>query len=773
MGTRTRINATKFTAVLYTALLLFTPLIVVPWASELFEFNKMLFVILISSLVFFLLSLKSLRQKKLILGRTPLDLPLLLLLTSRIMATFFSIDRHTSIWGYYSRFHGGLISTFAYIILYFGFTAWYVSRSDKEAAKRLFVPPLLAAVTLVSLYGFLQHPTPLFHRPDGSWRGVDANQWVQDVEERVFSTLGQPNWLAAYLAMTLPLTWFLFLKSGGNGKTAALESARERFLLGIVRKSALGAYSLFLFWVLLFTKSRAGLVGSGVGLAIFLAILAAKRKLIGAKMAAPLALLTGGYFALTLISGQPLLARFGLNLKLTAAPAEQGHKSAASPASAASPPPIPDDTARIRAIVWRGALNIFAHYPLFGSGPGTFAYSYWRFRPAAHNLTSEWEFLYNKAHNEYLNILATTGGVGFAAYALLVIVYVGRTIKYLRAFPEKARPGKPGSPPCDDFLLPAALLSGFTAGLVANFWGFSVVPTALLFYLYPAFSLALTGEIKRAEIPSNLKKFRLPVQIAALALLAFTLLGIGRVFIADLLYAQGNRASQSGGSAAAYRSLKLAVRLRPDEPLYHDALAFTTAQRAALTADPEQAARLANEAIAETQKALEQGLMNVNYWKTAAQVFLELAPFDPQLYDQALLTLKQAQDLAPTDPKLPYNLGLVLLQKAVLDDDDFVAPAPKESAAEKIKVKKSGVTPEEPVQKALDAFEQALKLKPDYRDARYALAVTEHELAVDKEGNVRDRERLNRALEQLDVILQTTRPPDYEAGQKRREWSQR
>ena len=79
------------------------------------------------------------------------------------------------------------------------------------------------------------------------------------------------------------------------------------------------------------------------------------------------------------------------------------------------------ESGEIRKIVWRGAVEIYKNYPLLGSGPETFAYSYYNFRPQEHNLVSEWDFLYNKAHNEYLNYLATVGIIGTTAYLILIL----------------------------------------------------------------------------------------------------------------------------------------------------------------------------------------------------------------------------------------------------------------------------------------------------------------------------------------------------------------
>lgn len=115
---------------------------------------------------------------------------------SQIASTLFSIDPHTSIFGYYSRFHGGLLSTIAYLSLY-----WALVSNLEQKQIRSLINWLLASAILVTFYGVLEH------------FGIDAKYWVQDVKNRVFSTLGQPNWLAAWLAAILPILLALALSN--------------------------------------------------------------------------------------------------------------------------------------------------------------------------------------------------------------------------------------------------------------------------------------------------------------------------------------------------------------------------------------------------------------------------------------------------------------------------------------------------------------------------------------------------------------------------------
>ena len=107
---------------------------------------------------------------------------------------------------------------------------------------------VLASTVIVSLYGIAEH------------FGIDANAWVQDVRNRVFSTLGQPNWLAAWLIALLPLTWALTLENWSLG------FKNWRFYLYPL------AFVIY-FLCLLYTKSRSGLLGFGVALVVFWGII--------------------------------------------------------------------------------------------------------------------------------------------------------------------------------------------------------------------------------------------------------------------------------------------------------------------------------------------------------------------------------------------------------------------------------------------------------------------------------------------------------------------
>ncbi len=131
----------KITRSLYYSLFFVTPLLMFPFTSELFEFNKMIFIYLTAVLVGFFWVLKIGQEKKVRFKRTPLDIPILIFLLSQILSTLFSIDKLTSLFGYYGRFNGGLFSTIAYIVLFYGF----VNFSNLIEKEKILKTSLLAS----------------------------------------------------------------------------------------------------------------------------------------------------------------------------------------------------------------------------------------------------------------------------------------------------------------------------------------------------------------------------------------------------------------------------------------------------------------------------------------------------------------------------------------------------------------------------------------------------------------------------------------------------
>ncbi|MEJ2348009.1 MAG: O-antigen ligase family protein [Patescibacteria group bacterium] len=647
---------------LFNILFFFVPLILFPNTSEIFEFNKTVLVYLLTIIIVASWLAKMILKKKIIFRRTILDYPLLIFLGSQIISTIFSIDPHTSLFGYYSRFHGGLLSSISYVILYWA----YVSNMDfSKTMKAIYIT--LASAALISFYGVLEH------------FGIDKNIWVQDVQNRVFSTLGQPNWLAAWLVALLPITWGLMVLKN--------QKSKYYHVLGL---------SLLFFITLLYTKSRSGILGFTITYIVFWGgiYLIQKKKL--KKSLQKLFIIISSFILITsLIVGTPWTP----NINSLFNKQEPGEEQVSGPALEVGG----TESGEIRKIVWKGAFNIWKNYPVFGSGVETFAYSYYNFRPVEHNLVSEWDFLYNKAHNEYLNFAATTGTVGLLAY-LALTGYIG----YVFVKPILSQ---------KKYIWPLVFLSGFSSILVTNFFGFSVVPVALIFFLYPAMLYSINKNGKQEKISDHLST-KQKVQLSLVFIFGFYLLiGVIKYWYADLLFAEGKMQNDRENYSQAREKLTKAISISSHEAIYFDELSEATSGLAISLSEAgnaDAALQFAENSVSESGKAVELSPNNLNIRRNRARMFIKLSSIEPTYLIGARDTLIEAIELAPTDAKLFYNLALTY---ARLGDFD----------------------------KAIEILEKTIELKANYRDARLAYAL----LLADRGDVVKAREELMYILENI------------------------
>lgn len=692
--------AQKFIFWSFSILFFFTPLFFWPDNSELFEFNKMRMVYGLTVVITTAWIVRMIQEKRFVFKQAPLDIPILLFFASQVISTIISIDVHTSIWGYYSRSNGGLLSLISYLLLYYAF----VSNIGKEQLGRL-LKALVFGGTAVSLYAIPEHfgASPscllLIHE-------LNASCWVQDVQARVFATLGQPNWLAAYLGMVFFPAVYLFL-------TATKE-----------RKWIYFASSLLIYMAFTFTYSRGGMLGMVGGLGVFIlgyiwlkvrhaelgsashsvklknkhGILKQVQDDISSGKLNLLFYTIAGILTINLLFGSALTGGFRL-IKQSAPPARPGIVQSGTQLENGG-----TESGQIRLIVWKGALEVFKHYPLFGSGVETFAYSYYQYRPVEHNNVSEWDFLYNKAHNEYLNYLATTGAVGFLTYLLMIGAFCLACIKLILKRSEDKHIQ----------LLTLAVLAGYVSYLIQNIFGFSVVIIAVYFFLFPALVFVFAEKVKEPQkelikmlavlspITKNIYK-RNAYQKAALTTVVIAglwiLLGVYSNWEADTYYKRGNDLTDSGYVGEGFNNFVQAIDLHPTEPLYRAELGFAAAASAVSryesatesAEEASEAAKIQKIAVGQTELALKISPKNTSLWRTAIRTYYQLSSVDPSFNEKTLEVLDKTIALAPTDPKLVFNKGLILASQNRLPE-------------------------------AIETLKKAVQLKPDYRDAIVTLA---------------------------------------------------
>lgn len=632
-------------ATLFNILFFLIPLIFYKNTSEIFEFNKIIILYITTLVISLAWIYKSISQQKIIFRRTILDIPFVFYLIILLLSTLLSIDPRTSWFGYYSRFNGGFYSQICYIVLYWA----GVSNLTKKHVFQILYSAIIGTL-IASILAILEHFNFSF---SCGVMGLGWNNscWVQDVSARVFSTFGQPNWLAAAIITLIPVSW--------------------SFSLEKTKKSIIFYDVTFIFFItLLYTGSRSGLLAVSIEAILFWGIILFKyKKEFSKKFIINIVIITISFLIIRIPNFY--------NQKVT------------EPSKGPALETGGTESATIRKYVWMGAINIFKSYPILGTGPETFAFAFPSFKPQEHNLTSEWDFVYNKSHNEFLNILATTGFLGFFSYLVLVILSFRQLSKSI------------------DLKFKIGLISGYLGILITNFFGFSVVYTSLLFFIFPALAVIYNNDTRGFKA----KKF-LSWQLSLISFISlFFVFAIYKIYIywsADINYNLGRLNGRAKNFEVAQNYLTKAIDASPNEPLYLAELAVVRSESADTQSDIDQIIDL-------SETSLRLSPYNQNLKRSYASTLSRFSKYDKNYLFKAVDVIKEASSQSKTDPKLFYQLGLLYLKTGQIEE-------------------------------GLKALEKAVVLKSNYKEGRFALGLTYIDLNEDEKA----KKELKYILENID-----------------------
>lgn len=290
------------------------------------------------------------------LSKEAVDIPIIIYALLILISTITSIDP------------SGSFRDLAIHFTAIGFVLVVINNIQTKEDFNILVTFLVIAATLVALYGLYQYKV-----------GVEMeDKWVDsvnnpDIKTRVYSVFGNPNILAEYLIMIIPISAALFWYSKKIHKKAI-------FLIT----------SLILTIALVLTLSRGGWVGFAFGIFIFIILI--EKKLLLALI--PIALL-GIYF----------LPQSIVNRILTI-----GN--------------LGDSSNAYRIRLWKITLEIIRDNWLVGVGFGYIPFkttfeTYIRTMPAYHS------------HNTYLQTMGEMGILGLIVFVMFIFVLYKYAIKRL------------------------------------------------------------------------------------------------------------------------------------------------------------------------------------------------------------------------------------------------------------------------------------------------------------------------------------------------------
>lgn len=555
--------------ILLYGLVFFTPFLFVQNTNELFEFPKMYFVYFAGSLLIVVTVLGRFwgvryNDRRLItrdVFKGDFSKLLGFFVGSFIVSTILSTHLYTSVWGYFSRFNGGLVS----ILIFFGIYSSFLS--FRATAKNFLVTThflRVIALTIfpISIYAILQH------------FGL-GGKWESDTTARAFSTFGQPNWYSAYCAMVLPIILYFGLeeKNGRHNETPR-PSGRGSFFC---TQNRIGWFMLFVlgfggFW---YSYSISGILGLGISLGLLLILNRSVIKknwsilLVVAWICVTFALLNPGMFKQKISDAFVDAEKFRqarlkrptdvVTQKIVVTSSGNDGSIEGNEIDNVATQYAVTDSGAIRKGIWKGALNLAVSSPktfLIGTGPETFPYEFQKFRPTSLNYSSEWNYILNKPHNYYLELLTQNGVLG-------LLIYLAIVIKVLLA---KHR-----------FLTPA--LFGL---FVTNIFSWSTVSTSLLFWIFLALLITDDDEgegrrserlsAERLEEPSPPRIF---VSIVLITAYIFINMYFVKQYTADLASKKSQNYFDQGNVQRALDYADKSIKLNLNEPFYYRTRAKT------------------------------------------------------------------------------------------------------------------------------------------------------------------------------------------------------
>jgi tetratricopeptide (TPR) repeat protein len=387
--------------------------------------------------------------------------------------------------------------------------------------------------------------------------------------------------------------------------------------------------------------------------------------------------------------------------------------------------------------------------PLLGSGPGTFLYDYAQFRSPSLNATNFWDVHFDRSSSRLLTLLATTGILGIAAYAVLFGYLALVAILRLRKSHEEW-----WLTGLTVFAAWVALGFGklvYSSNLTLEFM-FWLMTALLVVLFWPKVSSYKFESSPRASLTLSF------LFIVAVILSISGLYLVGQRYAGEIAYTHGlNRdLTKVTDVDASINDFVRAVQLNAKSDLYARVLSQAYSLRANLevqkigmgkpTSDQsQQITLLASNAVAAGKAATDLNPQNVENWSSLASLYRDLVGSIPGADEAAVAAYQKAIVLEPNGPDHLTDLGRVYLAMAQAAQPD---PASKDEAAKATAQK----TVADDLTKAKENFDKALAAKADYSPARYWLALT-----LSQQGQTKD------AISNLETVL-TQNSSDLNVG---------
>lgn len=590
------------------SLVFFVPLLFCYSSFSIYELTKLTFVQIITLILFFTLIIKIITEEKVVYNLNLLNFPIFIFTLILFISTIFSVNPTISILGCYWRFQG--LSTFlTYIILYVIIITNFKKREQIE--KVILIT--LSSALIVSIYGILRY------------FGIDFFIGMGDILKgrQAYSTFGNPNYLASYLCMIIPLILSLFI----------LHSSRYVKIL-------FGTFLIVFYICLILTFSRSGWTSSLIS--SFFVLLLMGRKVIFQNKIYLLSLLII-LFITTMIFSKYKSIIAGESVSL-------GER-------AISIKNIGYPSIEQRLRIWDKTLYIIRNHILTGIGLDTFEYVFhkygnFEFQKFQYKISKGKEIYVDRAHNEILDISTSLGIFGLFIYLWVIIMLFKKIIKEI----SKRK---------NNYELSIGLISAILSILIQNQFNFHTVTTGMLFWLFIGMNISLVSHAEnfREKKLQIINKVKLPIYFFSILFFLVISSLIIRYFIADCYYFRGYRFCKRNSFDDAIPFLKKSVKLFPWQEFYRIDLGKVYFVKAEQEQDFHKKEYLLDKSIEEYNKAKILNPLNFSVYYELGRVYLHYTKtIDGTKLDDAIDSFKHSLNLCPYNISYLFELGVVYLE---------------------------------------------------------------------------------------------------------------
>lgn len=566
---------------------------------------------------------------ELVLRRTPLDIPVLILWATVGVSCIFSVDKWHSLWGFFGDPSRGFLNVTALTLAYFFISSHInVRRFPIFLFAALLSGTLVAVWTSLAFFGIRFLPEAL-------------------LKFAPLSLFGTMKSLTLFFGMLLPL-----------------------FLVGFVLLFQGFKQRNSIFWTLLGALS----VGTVLSLYILLAVY---------SFTPWLAILSGVCFFLIYVLAQ--VVRLGdrfnwlpmalfIVVLVCLMIGNQGNAFLSKKTT------ILPEVALEQASSWNIAKEALKERLIVGSGPATYGYNFSLHKPDSLNVGLQNNFRFYQSGSFFLEVFPTIGVVGGFFFLILILTFLG--IGFVGLSRERER----------NKVFSLGIWASSLVFVVAIFRvpldGSILVYGALISMLAVPILLEESGrgdETIRLSLKAS-PKFALALAFTFMTVsagVAFLFAFIGKAFLADIHAGRAGRLAVTEVNDEAFSSMARALSLVPYEGRYYATLGqmyMALVNREAAKPESERDLDLIKttverSAVPLVDEAMRRMPNDAFIHEVAGQVYENvslLAGSDPEVLARTGNVYRRALDLEPKNPSFYVKLGLINRVLANRDDKKSV-----------------------------------------------------------------------------------------------------